>query len=320
MIRPLTCICMLMAAGSGLYLYQTKHRAQLLDREIAHNLKQIDQTKERIGVLKGEWALLNEPERLADLARQHLALHTLAPAQFVALADLGNRLPAPLPPGTNVNMALDQPAVPATAAISMAAGKPGPSVAPSQRPAVAAAATTPAMQLAALPQPALPPRPAQRPAVSASASASGSPAANTPAGVAPILAAAAPALPRIAAQARPQPAQQAQTASQPQPDAPASQPTRHIMAPIVNVSASQSPSPATPAHAAGPAPMTIGESVARAARVAPVPRTTFVSATTPIPSVSTAMPSVSSAPAYVGSALGGAGRVALPAPVPYGAR
>ena len=26
MIRPFTCICMLLAGGSGLYLYQSKHR------------------------------------------------------------------------------------------------------------------------------------------------------------------------------------------------------------------------------------------------------------------------------------------------------
>ena len=32
MIRPITCVCFLLACGSGLYLYQSKHRVQLLDR------------------------------------------------------------------------------------------------------------------------------------------------------------------------------------------------------------------------------------------------------------------------------------------------
>ena len=35
MIRPFTCLSALLALGSGLYLYQTKHAAQLLDHQIA---------------------------------------------------------------------------------------------------------------------------------------------------------------------------------------------------------------------------------------------------------------------------------------------
>ncbi len=101
MMRPSTCICMLLAVGSGLYLYQIKHRSQLLDREIVQTLKQTDAARDRIGVLRGEWALLNEPERLAELTHQHLGLKTLSPSQFVAMAGLGSRLPPPgslLPP------------------------------------------------------------------------------------------------------------------------------------------------------------------------------------------------------------------------------
>ena len=100
MIRPFTCVCMLLAGGAGLYLYQTKHRALLLDREIAHTVKQTDAARERITGLRAEWALLNEPERLAELQAQHLGLRPLAPTQFVALADLAARLPAPLPAGS----------------------------------------------------------------------------------------------------------------------------------------------------------------------------------------------------------------------------
>ena len=102
MIRPFTCVCMLLAGGAGLYLYQTKHRALLLDREIAHTARQTDAARERITGLRAEWALLNEPERLAELQAQHLGLRPLAPTQFVALADLAARLPAPLPAGSVV--------------------------------------------------------------------------------------------------------------------------------------------------------------------------------------------------------------------------
>ena len=99
MIRPLTCITLVMAACSGLYLYQTKERTQLVDRDIARTLKAADATWQRTSVLRAEYALLNDPSRLGDLATQYLpALQTTVPAQFSTLADLDHRLPAVGPP------------------------------------------------------------------------------------------------------------------------------------------------------------------------------------------------------------------------------
>jgi hypothetical protein len=98
MTRPLTCLTLLAAAGAGLYLYQSKHQAQLLDHEINRVVHTTDQTRERTNMLRAEWALLNEPERLATLAAQHLSLQTVVPAQFTQLADLGSRLPPVGPP------------------------------------------------------------------------------------------------------------------------------------------------------------------------------------------------------------------------------
>ena len=99
MIRPLTCIALLMAAASGLYLYQTKARTLLVDREIARTLKTADATWQRASVLRAEYALLNDPSRLADLATQNLpALQTTAPGQFSTWADLDKRLPPVGPP------------------------------------------------------------------------------------------------------------------------------------------------------------------------------------------------------------------------------
>ncbi len=94
MIRPFTLVCMLSAFGAGLYLYQSKHQAQMLDREIGRTIKQAEATRDRTGMLRAEWALLNEPDRLAELARAHTSLQTLKPTQFVALNDLAARLPA----------------------------------------------------------------------------------------------------------------------------------------------------------------------------------------------------------------------------------
>jgi hypothetical protein len=119
MIRPLTLICLMAAFGSGLYLYAEKHRAILLDRQIAHAIHGTEAARERTGLLRAEWALLNDPGRLQDMADRYLALKPMAPGQFVQLADLSSRLPPPAPPGQAVAddavPAEDAAAAPATA-------------------------------------------------------------------------------------------------------------------------------------------------------------------------------------------------------------
>jgi hypothetical protein len=94
MIRPVTCICFLLACGSGLYVYQSKHRAQVLDREIEKTVRAMDVLREQTRVLHAEWTLLNDPQRLQALAEQLLNLKTVTPGQFTSLADLDGRLPA----------------------------------------------------------------------------------------------------------------------------------------------------------------------------------------------------------------------------------
>lgn len=111
MIRPLTFLALLLAAGSGLYLYQTKHRAEMLDTKIERALKQAAAARERVGLLRAEWALLNEPDRLSRLASQYLQLQPLTPSQFVSLADLGSRLPAIPGPSSDPNPGTPAPDV-----------------------------------------------------------------------------------------------------------------------------------------------------------------------------------------------------------------
>jgi hypothetical protein len=50
--------------------------------------------RERTQILRAEWALLNEPDRLRQVAQRHLALEPMAPAQFIREAELERRLPA----------------------------------------------------------------------------------------------------------------------------------------------------------------------------------------------------------------------------------
>jgi hypothetical protein len=79
MIRPLTFLCMLSTVGSGLYLYTEKHSAEMLDRQIGKAIHGTQAARERTGLLRAEWAVLNDPARLQTMADQYLGL-ILAPA------------------------------------------------------------------------------------------------------------------------------------------------------------------------------------------------------------------------------------------------
>lgn len=94
MIHPVTCVCFLLACGSGLYVYQSKHRVQVLDREIEKTVHATDALREQTRVMHAEWTLLNDPQRLQALADQFLSLKTVAPGQFTSMAELDSRLPA----------------------------------------------------------------------------------------------------------------------------------------------------------------------------------------------------------------------------------
>lgn len=184
MIRPFTCICMLLTAGSGLYLYQAKHQGLMLDRQIEGVLHQTEETRTRIGVLRAEFALMNDPSRLQDLATEHLpGLGPLQPGQFTTMAELDKRLPSvgasPAPPAT--------PIEPAPAAPLLSATAPEPAaVAASAPSAESAAAAAPVARTHILP--AAPVLPAI--ARATPAEPSGAPVADT--AVSPVVAAVTP--------------------------------------------------------------------------------------------------------------------------------
>jgi hypothetical protein len=93
MIRPLTFVSLIVAAGAGLHLYQVKHSVSVLDRELHKVNRQTEEVRERTQILHAEWALLNEPDRLRQVAQRHLALEPMAPTQFIREAELERRLP-----------------------------------------------------------------------------------------------------------------------------------------------------------------------------------------------------------------------------------
>ena len=188
MIRPFTFIALLLAAASGLYLYQTKHRAELLDAKVAQTLHQVAAARERIGILSAEWAWLNEPERLGQLvAAQHLDLQPLGPSHYATAAELAARVP----PAQPVVLA-SVPAEDTPAAVTPLQAVPPPTAesTPVQASAPAVAVVPKAIPVAATTHP-----PASRSAAAATVAPKPALAARAPssAGPMPVPVAAAPA-------------------------------------------------------------------------------------------------------------------------------
>lgn len=96
MIRPFTLLCVLLAGFSGLFLYSKKHQTTVLDGEIASIVRDTQHIREQTSMLRAEWALLNQPDRLKTLSDKFLpSLGSMKPTQFIQLASLAGHLPAP---------------------------------------------------------------------------------------------------------------------------------------------------------------------------------------------------------------------------------
>lgn len=159
MIRSFTLVCGLAAAAATLYLYQTKHDAQVLDRQIGQIMRTAEATKARIAMLRAEYELLNDPTRLQDLADKYLALRPTAPGQFTIASELARRLPpvdltppAPPPDDTGTGLFELPPSPPPAPLVAIAtppvAPKPPAAVPPRPVPMVAQAAPARPLALA----------------------------------------------------------------------------------------------------------------------------------------------------------------------------
>ena len=84
----------------GFWAYQENYRTQAALREVRALHAAIGAAHERINVLSAEWAYLNRPDRLrelADLNFERLRLMPLRPESFGRVADLPEPLPELLP-------------------------------------------------------------------------------------------------------------------------------------------------------------------------------------------------------------------------------
>ncbi|WP_336763761.1 hypothetical protein [Asaia sp. VD9] len=194
MIRPFTLLCALLAGGSGLFLYTKKHETTVLDQNITNVVQKTERVRQQTAMLRTQWALLNQPDRLSALSGRFLGqLHPMAPTQYVRLASMIEGLPAPSSkpafrdPRESLSIAVSNaPAAPSVVAPAVKPAEPK-TVAPT--PSAPAARDTAALVASAEPArhrsaPALPAPPVIAPAATAPARvalASATPRAQPPA-------------------------------------------------------------------------------------------------------------------------------------------
>jgi hypothetical protein len=93
MIGRGTLLWLALAIVAGAGLFHVSYRVQSLEEELTQVSRDILREQETIHLLRAEWSYLNEPTRLAELTRRHLALAPLSADQMVRIEDLPLRLP-----------------------------------------------------------------------------------------------------------------------------------------------------------------------------------------------------------------------------------
>jgi hypothetical protein len=109
-------LALALAAACGLYLL--KDQVQRRERELQSVQGAVVAERTLLARLRAEWAMLNQPGRIARLARAHLELQPVQPGQIAAIdaiplradLELGKlRLTALLPSGGEVPLRLKPP-------------------------------------------------------------------------------------------------------------------------------------------------------------------------------------------------------------------
>lgn len=116
MIRRSTLFWLLAAILIGCGLYQLKYEVQAKEERLARLNRQIQLEQEAIHVLNAEWAFLNRPDRIADLANRHLELTQVVPTQFGRVAAIPERSLTPVAADADVPTPSPAPVVKVAAA------------------------------------------------------------------------------------------------------------------------------------------------------------------------------------------------------------
>ena len=92
MIKVFSLIALLVAIGAAFNANTVKLGTAELADKITHLEAQIAEEEDRITLLKAEWNFLTQPQRVQDLANQHLTLSVVKTAQLATMAEIA-RIP-----------------------------------------------------------------------------------------------------------------------------------------------------------------------------------------------------------------------------------
>jgi len=79
---------LVIAAVAALFLFAVKQEVRQMEDELRATHRNILAQQEAIQVLETEWSYLNQPARIADLAKRHLGLRPISAARIVSLDEL----------------------------------------------------------------------------------------------------------------------------------------------------------------------------------------------------------------------------------------
>jgi len=103
-------LAVLSVMGLAFWAYRENYRTQGELADIRALQAEIGQLRENLGVLRAEWAYLNRPDRLRDLADMNftrLGLLPLEPRQFGEIAGVGYPQPPAAPDLSPVSAPID---------------------------------------------------------------------------------------------------------------------------------------------------------------------------------------------------------------------
>lgn len=82
-LRHTTVLFLLLAGGISMVLFSVKYQVHDLEDEHKRLSRELEEERRALHVLRAEWATLNDPRRIKQLASEHLGLEPIPPGQVV---------------------------------------------------------------------------------------------------------------------------------------------------------------------------------------------------------------------------------------------
>jgi len=100
MLRLFNILVIAALLGSAAWVYKIKFEATVQAESVAKLRTEIRRERDQIAILRAEWAHLDRPDRLQELAKRHLKMRPIEVTQFDTLDGLPERPKPIVPPGT----------------------------------------------------------------------------------------------------------------------------------------------------------------------------------------------------------------------------